>query len=346
MLSNKSVLKIIKKIDPEVRSVNIREFTEAGNINLMYKISTNIHDRAYVLRGAPNKFDASKYDKEVFLHSLINKKLKIPVPKILFFDKTKKILPFAYLVMEFKKGDLANNEVKKMNSGERLKLFRELGKNLAKLHSIKFSKYGQIFGDKVSKYEEKYSKPFDTWKEFYIYSFNNSVQKLSEAKNIKYGKISKKHFLDLLPKLEEHLSKNMIRLKSSKKPSLIHDDYRLFNILVKKNKITAILDFEMAKAGAPENELCILPFIWDKNNPLKLTKEGKAFIKGYAKISEKEVINYRKVYVPLSLFMEISYDFYHELKYKEAPQVMSDYYNSIRYVLGLINLKDFKSQAL
>lgn len=345
MLSNKSILKIIRKIDPEVDSVSIREFTEAGNINLMYKISTNLHNRAYVLRGAPNKFESSKYDKEVFLHNLINKKLNIPVPNIYFFDKSKKILPFAYLLMEYKEGDLANNEIKRMMPEERLKLFTKLGKALAKLHSIKFNKYGRIFGNKVSKYEEKYSKPFDNWKDFYLYSFNNSVQNMFAAKKIKYGKISKNHFLNLLPELQEHITKNIDKIKSNKKPSLIHDDYRLFNILVKENKITAILDFEMAKVGAPEKEVCILPFIWDKKNPLKLAKEGKAFVKGYAKLSEKDVIKFRKLYAPLDLFMEISYDFYHELRYKEASQVMINYYNIIKYILGLISLKEFKSQA-
>ncbi|MBW3015944.1 aminoglycoside phosphotransferase family protein [Candidatus Woesearchaeota archaeon] len=340
VLSNSAVLRVVKEVEPGVNSVRIREFTEAGNINLMYKVTTDTNTN-YVVRGAPNRFEVSKYDKELFIHDLVNKQLGVPVPKIYFFDKSKKILPFAYLFMEFMNGNLASVALDKMGQKQRLGLFRQLGRILAELHSIKFKSYGRFFGSKISRYEERYAKPFNSWEEFYVFTFNKSVSNFVKAKNLSYGQITKTHFLELIPALKAHLNDKKTKIKSVSRPSLIHDDFRLFNILVKDNKVTAILDFEMAKSGAPENELCIIPFLWDENNALKLTKQGKAFLKGYGAVPA-EVIENRKLYAPLDLFMETSYDFFHGMKYKGVNQVMLNSYFTIRYLLGLISLKEYK----
>ena len=310
MLSKIKIKKILKKFDDNLRLINYSKLT-SGNINPMYEIQTN--QQTIILRIIPKRYEHYKIDKETYVYSLIGEKTNLPVPNILFIDKSKKIIPFKYYLMTKLNGRMLR--FTKLPKKERLELYEQLGKDLAEIHKITFSKIGWIYGDKISRYETKYSEPLKNWKEVFLESYNKIKQGLIKAKNKKYGKLDKFSFIDLFPKIDRILHENSNLIDIKIKPVLIHNDFTLRNILaVKENKnwkVTGILDVEFSKTGHNELEVaCLDHFLYDKRNILKYSDCGLAFLKGYkSKIKLSKEFEKRKyLYLLVSFLSFVEFD--------------------------------------
>ena len=304
-ISKKRVEQICRKKFTNCHIENFREITEAGLVNHIFELQITDPKKTLILKVYPKKWEHYKPEKEKFVFELIHKKTKLPVPETFILDKSKKILPNTYILMN-KLGGIMLKHAKIPNKE---KLFFELGKDLAELHKIKLSNFGWIYKDKISRYETKYSKPFNTMKEYFEDYWIEQKKEFMSAPNKKYGKIDKQSFIELMPKMDKFVERHLHLLDTKITPVFIHNDFSWENILVEKNgewKISGILDVEFAKVADAELELerYFDPFMF---NSKKFTQ---AFVKGYLskKKLSKNFYQKKDLYQLARLFSWASFD--------------------------------------
>ena len=258
---------IIKKVFPRASVISIKRLRK-GCVNEIYEIKIKNPDKKLILRLFPD--DGWKAVKEGYIYSLISKKTKVPVPEVYLIDSSKKILPNSFTLSPKIKG----RELSKKNK----KMIEKAGENLAKIHKIKFKKFGWIVGKKIN-------PSFSKWSDFCKYDLEHKLENLEKHK----------HMIDIsLKSIRDYFNKNKKLLDIKSKPCLIHKDYHSSHILVDGKEITGIIDVEWAISG--HNELDIaksLLWMFDKNKGLE-----RFFLKGYKKYGSisKEFPKRRKLY--------------------------------------------------
>ncbi|MBI4440119.1 aminoglycoside phosphotransferase family protein [Candidatus Woesearchaeota archaeon] len=234
----------IKKIFPPARGL--------FNENWIAEIKNP--DRKIVVRIYPK--DGWKAKKEEYIYGLIKGNTDVPVPEVYCSDSSCSIIPKPYLLMSFSEGKV-HMKATELRKGT----IREMGRCLAKIHSIKMGSYGWIIGNAI--------KPsFGRWKDFMDYDFK---KKMSVAK--KYGDLKKGE----IAAIQQAYAKNSDVFEVEGIPCLLHKDYHLQNIFIKNGKVSGVIDFEWALGG--HNELDIsksMLFMFEKDK-----KPGREFIKGY-----------------------------------------------------------------
>ncbi len=237
MLQTGQIKRIIKGVSPDSRIVSIQEFKK-GMMNRTYDITIS-NGQDMVLRVYPR--DDWKAEKEEYLYNLLAKRTNVPVPIIYKIDASKKEFPYAYSVLSRVPGEeLGKVYVRTRNEN----LIRDAAKYLAKIHSIKFKKFGWIVGKEI--------KPeFDDWKGFFDYGLKDKLKKIRKIPGISKNLVRQIRNYILL-------NQNLLEIKS--RPCLVHKDYHFSHIIADKNKINGIIDFEWAVAG--HNELDLIKSEW------------------------------------------------------------------------------------
>jgi fructosamine-3-kinase len=303
ILKKECVKKICKKKFKNCEIEKIREIKEAGKMNPIFEIKITNPNLNLILKTYGKKWEHYKPDKEKFIFELIKKETNLPVPEIYILDKGKKIIPYTYLLMNKMEGKMPKSI--NISKSEKENIYFQLGKDLSKLHEIKLNNFGWIYKDKVSKHELNYEKPFDNWYDFFIHKFEEVKEEVRGGKNKRYGKLTKEKIEELFPIIEEKIKISRTYLSKKIKPSFIHNDFSLENVLIKKDKIwkiTAILDVEVAMSGDSEFELA--QFYMDILIKDKHLRES--FLKGYlstkklSKDFQEKLVIY-KIYSYLSL---------------------------------------------
>ncbi len=199
----------------------------------------------YVMK-IPQKIKGVMLYRENFVCQNLKNKL---VPKIIF--KTNK-----YLIESFIEGQNLNEL--KITGDEKIKLYRELGKNIKKIHQVKMTGFGQLQTNGKGEYKTALEHV-----------------KAVIKKNLS-GPVKRKAFNKTLTKnIKEFLFTNL-HLFESKKIVLLHFDFTDGNILVKNNKLVGIIDFGDASCGPAEYDLAKLYI----EKPPKIFTE---IINGYGK---------------------------------------------------------------
>lgn len=212
--------------------VKTKKILQEGVSNPAYLINDKI-----VLRIKKDSRDF-KFEKEKFLFGLLKKKTDLPVPTVIDLDNSKKIVPYAYILLEKLPGELLKKAFPKLSHNQKKKLAFELGLSLAKVHSIHFKNVGHFLPDKLVK--------DISWSKFVWGIYTDSLR------SIKKGKLLDK---DLIKRIELFIKQNKNLLDTKFKPSLIHSDYNEGNILVYNGKISGIFDMEWSYSGHTEFEL-------------------------------------------------------------------------------------------
>jgi len=255
MLSKPKAEKAVRKVFPDSKIKNIYRLKK-GMINENYSIKIKHPDKELILRIYPT--DGWKAKKEKYLYDLMARKIKIPVPEVYAIDISKKIVPKNYLLLSKVQGKELNIAYRKTKD---VRLIKEAGSILAKMHSIKFSSFGWIVNTEI--------KPcFRSWPDFVFYDLGVKLNKLSRVAKIK------KPFIN---KCLDYVENNRELLEVKSKPCLLHKDYHFSHILSDKKRITGIIDFEWAIAG--HSELDLIKSIWWMFE--KMPSIEKPFLKGY-----------------------------------------------------------------
>ena len=333
-INHQKVQLVCKKSFKKCIVEKVREITDAGMVNPIFEVTISNPSKSLVLKTYPEKWGHYKPDKEKFIFELIKSKTNLPVPKIYTLDKSKKILPKTYLLMSKMEGIMPKKI--KISNEEKKGLYFQLGQDLAKLHKIKFSEFGWIYKDKISRYELKYAKPFETWKAFFLSKYQEVKDELKNAEDKKYGRLNKTSFEKMLPEIDKYIEKNVYLLDTKIEPVFIHNDFSLTNVLVTKNKhweISAIFDVEMSMTGHNEFELSNMNFLYNKKTLFKLNEQEKAFFEGYQSIKKlsKDFKERQRLYFLYGLISCASFDGF-ELQ-ASTIQRMNQYYKHIKETL-------------
>jgi len=281
VMSNIKVKSIFGSLNLEVN--NITKISTLSNFLL--KVETNKGN--YYLKVYDNKKEGKTGYKLAHLYSLLSKN-NIPVPRVLKFDESLKLVKYPYLIITEIDGDMLCDSIVKMNKSEIRSFYYELGKIIAKIHSITFDKFGETFdGKTVEGFSEiGYKGPFKNWKEMHKEIIDH---RLSYCKGT--------YFKDLIEPIRLWFESNAHLIDYDITPRLLHIDLNQKNIFLKNNMISGIVDFDGAFVGHNEEELMRIESANFSNN--KDLKDS--FFKGYTKLIKlDETYEQRRTFYYLS----------------------------------------------
>ncbi|GGM41061.1 aminoglycoside phosphotransferase [Paraliobacillus quinghaiensis] len=237
-VSEEQILKMVRKaFGEELEVKNIEELTE-GYFNTAYLVVFKNGYRA-VLKVSPRKevkvmrYEENLMETEVFTLNSIDEMGSIPVPKVLFYDKSKEIIDSDYFFMEFVEGKPLDTISDKISHQQYNAISSQLGKYVNEINGIDGEYFGSI---------SRADKRFSTWSEAFL-SMIKELLDDAEEKDV------------ILPYTYDELylmiSKYKDVLNKVKKPSLVHKDLWEGNIFfdIKSFRITGIIDCERALFG-------------------------------------------------------------------------------------------------
>ncbi|MBR9699037.1 aminoglycoside phosphotransferase family protein [Candidatus Woesearchaeota archaeon] len=237
--------------------------------------------------------EAWKAKKESFVYKTISTHTDIPIPRIYTADDSLEIIPFAYTLMSHIPGIKLEKCYRSCKNED---IYHKAGELLAKLHSIKFKKFGWIIGKDIN-------PAFDRWKDFAEYDIELKLAKIKHYHEVKR----------LLPRVMSSINEQEHLFQIRSKPCMVHKDFHSSHIMADKDKIAGIIDVEWAIAGHNENDFTKME-LWDFT---KHPKMRKVFFDGYTKHGSisKDYTERKELY---ELWHRISMiNISHELKNKE-----------------------------
>jgi aminoglycoside phosphotransferase (APT) family kinase protein len=256
-------------------------------------------------------FKKNRWNREVAtLKILSNSEMK--VPKLLDYgiEEEKE-----WIMTEFIEGNTFSKVQEKISTQNQWELFKEMGKELGKIHSLKtFDFFGNWDENGDSLDEGK------GYREVFQNRYDMVIKTLFEKK-LPHRKLHKKWV--------KYIEKNIYILEDVKTAVLCHNDYDMRNVMVKKVQngwhFAGMIDFEQS-------------FPWDKDLDMAylydlLSRKGegyeKAFLKGYEETSKLEDSFYKKMKFYLAYIGLYICSWAYDL----APD---HYRNGVRILEGLI----------
>lgn len=230
--------KVVKKHFPnsEFDTCNVLKWMRGTN-HLVYFIE--VDKKKYVLR--MNFKDIRDFHREIWAYQNFSK-WYIPCPKLYFYDESKEIVPYPYMILECVDGEHPESK-------EDYILVAKEG--LPVVHSVDILGFGEINDGKGE---------FDKWEKYISDRFEKSYP------NIKSKKLLDDEVLDRIKKLYKIMEKQ-IGLSQGK---LLLSDIGRGNAFIKNNKFYKFIDFEIIVSGDPIYDYSTLDyyedvFIWPEN---------------------------------------------------------------------------------
>lgn len=231
---------IVKKAFPKATVISSVPFG-TGCVNKTTLVRITNPDKELIIREYPQ--NGWKSEKEKYVYSLLRK--KVPVPDVILQTSNYSVL-----------SKVQGRELKKQDK----ELIKAAGRYLARIHKIKFDRFGWIVGKRI--------KPaYSSWKDFCDHDLKMKLKFMDKT-------VPKK----TIDKINCYFEKNKSLLDIGVKPCLIHKDYHFSHILVDK-KIKGIIDVEWAMSGHSELDIS-KSVLWMFYKDKKLEK---LFLDGYRK---------------------------------------------------------------
>ena len=246
--------------------VNFQQSQSWGTSHVIYFVKTKQTRQPLVLRA---NLGVVGPEVAMLIEKLVTYKvanLGIPTNRVVHVDVTRKHYPFDFQIQEMLTGQDIETYFKGTQS-EYDRLSFDLGILIAKIHTLKFPRFGRFDEKSILKGKLTGSKQ----------TFFNYITTCLDA-DIKYlvdGKIFSKTVSRKVQRLFEEY-KPVMKIKSG---SLIHHDLADHNIMFKNSKITGIFDWEACCIGDPVLDLASCP-TWKTHFP----REQK-LIEGYTSVT-------------------------------------------------------------
>lgn len=293
------MVKLSKKYIQKIFDAN-----SLGIVKTKRLLKEGVSNPAYIVNGNTIlriKRDATehKFLKEEFLFNLIRKKTDLPVPEVIVADATHKVVPYEYMLLKRLPGNSLKKEFRKLTVANKRKIVRDLGRSLAKIHSIHFQKTGSFAPDKLDSNK--------SWERTLLEEYNHAIKSIKRSRFMNKSDIKK---------IENYVNENKHLLKTRFRPGLLHSDFNATNILLHNKKISGIFDMEWSHVGDPEYELAIIHGKLLKNiHPFE-----EEFFKGYETV-RKRTKNHERINILYGLiyWQNIIAWFYDE-KVKHSPK--------------------------
>ena len=276
MITKKDALYAVQSIYPNAK--NAKKINK-GYSHEIFEVETREYPEKVIVKITENEKDTFCLKKEERIHKLIQEK-GIPCPRIIYLDDSKKRIPYHFMILSYAEGVDLETIWEELSKKEQEKLSEKMGELLGKIHTTKFDKIGYIKEKGIREQWEFSLKQVGDSRKINPFSLEIISDTLSDMGRIV---LDKKFDKNISKKIINYLIDNQHLAESFEEPSLIHGDFSIINIRVKKIKgewkICSLLDFEYAASMQREYDF------------IKLHREGffnkchlkENLLKGYTK---------------------------------------------------------------
>ena len=257
----------IQKIFSRHSLGQVKEYSplKGGTFNSVYKVSTEKGEYAIKIAGDESKevltYEKGLIETEAKVYELLQNTEGGYFPKLHGYNYTDEY-EHKYIIMDFVEGTMLNKT--KLGRAEYDGVMHSLGKAMAEIHRIK----GEGFG-----YMQCGLK--GTMREAYISMTDNIIiDARRKVKDIPYADRVKAAIKNNLSAFDEVVS-----------PVLTHFDLWGGNIVVKNNKLSALIDCERAMFGVAEGDFISLDYLAPFDR-----EKSKALLEGYNSVAQEKLI--------------------------------------------------------
>lgn len=248
----------------------------------IYEVETGSYPQKVVVRFSNQNPEQFSLGKEIRVNKLLQN-LGLPVPRIILYDKTKKIVPYGFVIMSKLDGEDLDELWNKLSKKEQIQIAEKIGEMLGKIHSVKFDKFGMLLPEGIKDDGSFSLKKVGTRAESNAASFQILSDGFSDlGKFTSYRSVNPR----FVSAVADYFVKNKFLSETDEGPTLTHGDYYSANFRVKKIKgkwfITGVTDFEYAAVGIREYDFIKLA----RNGFLDKGHVRDAILRGYQKYQE------------------------------------------------------------
>ena len=282
---------------------NFEQF-KVGRSNITFKIFDD--SNTFVLRRPPFGLkleSAHNMGREYKILKVLNEN-GLRVPKPLYLYNKKELSTDDFYIMEFIEGDtIANDKVaESFDQSQKKTITESFIKALTEIHN--FNVINSELSD-LGKHEDYVVRQINRWNKQFQSQKVREIKELESATNL---------LLDYIPPQQT--------------VGIVHGDYRLDNVRVKDNKVTAVLDWELCTLGDPLADMGTVIASWntkkEKDSPFIYSPTLSG---GFP--TREDVI---KLYLNESNLDLKDIEFYTRLSYWKHAMIMEGVY--IRYSMG------------
>jgi aminoglycoside phosphotransferase (APT) family kinase protein len=219
-----------------------------GKFNSTYEVK--IKDKVVILRIAPDErtgfifYEKNMMRQEPEIHQVVKEKTSLPVPEILAYDFSKRLISRDFLIMERIAG-VPLSEIY-LSPPQVARIYFQLGRYLKELHTKVISAtYGYLGAHQVM-------TPQPTWGQAFEVMWSKLIENIYSIGQ--YTEEERDFLLHLWQKYQSYFQRPV-------KSSLLHMDIWAQNILVSTDgEIKGIIDWDRALWGDPEIEFAVLDY--------------------------------------------------------------------------------------
>jgi aminoglycoside phosphotransferase (APT) family kinase protein len=249
--SLKKLSEIVKKVTGS--SALSFEKIIKGEVSQVYEVLTD-NNKKIIIRISYQK--QNSFQQEVWVLKKL-RTLNLPVPEVLGIEKFKMAKKVVTVCIEKKLEGVALNELK-LSTKRKRSILMQAGAILSRINAVPIKGFGPLKTNGQGIY-----------KSLTIYILAREKEKQKLLRIAKKVGLDKKVILDGLVIIKTGADKY-----KNFEGRLLHHDYSAKHIIVQKNKIKGILDFELARSGDPVEDLARWEFFLEHEYPLKWLIKG------------------------------------------------------------------------